>query len=105
MAGKRSSNGNTSTGSQSHLAHAEETGFARPCHAVTIYTGRQKTKAKAQPRILWTRRHLLVLWFLDMPIQMCWTFGDSPTACRDAMNVLRDEKIGFYGQLMCKQRS
>ena len=28
----------------------KETGFARPCHPITIYTGRQKTKAKAQPR-------------------------------------------------------
>ena len=30
-----------------------------------------KTKVKAQLRILWIRRHLLVLWFLDTQIQMC----------------------------------
>ena len=35
-AGKRCSDGNTSSRSQSHLAHAEEARFARPRHAVTV---------------------------------------------------------------------
>ena len=42
MAGKRSSNRNTSNGSQNDLAHAEKTGFAKPCHAVTVCAGTQK---------------------------------------------------------------
>ena len=36
-----------------------------------------KTKVKAQLRILWTRNPPLVSWFLKTQIQMCWTFGET----------------------------
>ena len=88
MARKRSSDGNTSTGSQSHLAHVEETSFARSRDAVTIRargqnegkstaanhsdtqaSARNAVPGNADPNVLDIRR-------------------DSPTACREAIIFL-----------------
>ena len=77
MARERSSDGNTSSGSQSHLVHLEETRSARLCPAVTVRARGQKTKGKALPRILLVRWRLLVLWFLDTLIEMCCTFAET----------------------------
>ena len=102
MAGKCSSDGNSSRWSQSHLAYAEETRFARPCHAVTVCALLTTTRARAQPRIQWTRKHPLALWFPDMPIQMCWTFAEThqPLVAMPSLSFwplvpARDEKSGF----------
>ena len=102
MAGECSSSGNTSSGSQSHLAHAEETRFARSRVAVTVCARKQKRKAKAQPIILQTRGHLLVLCSLDTLIQMCWTFAEThqPLVAKPVMSCwlsvpVRDEKMGI----------
>ena len=87
MEGKRSSDGNTSSGSESHLAHVEETRFARSRDAVTV-RARGETKAKAPPRIIQTRRHLPVMRFLEIDPNVLDIRKDKPTACLEAINVL-----------------
>ena len=66
VARERSSDGDPSSGSQSHLAHAEETGFARSRDAVAVCARRQNegkstaenplaTTASARIAVPWIR--------------------------------------------------
>ena len=107
MAGKRSSAGNTSGGSQSHLPNSEETRFAKSCDAVDKNEGKSTAEnpldTKASARIV-------VPGYADPGVLDIRR--DSPTACREAISVLlaisaskgREEWI-LLTQQACKQRS
>ena len=62
-----------------------------------------KIEGKAQPRILWTRSHLVVSWFLEMLIQVWWTVAETrqPLVAKPSMSCwlsvpTKDEKSWFY---------
>ena len=88
MAGKRSSDDNTSSRSQSHLANFEETGFAGPRHAVTVCAGGQNEGRSTAGNPVDTKEsaRIVVPGYADPDVLDIRT--DPPTACREAINVL-----------------
>ena len=78
------------------MALAEETRFARSRDAVRVCARRQN-KGKSTAENPLDTKASAVLWFLDMPIQMCWTFAKKPLAAKPLMSCwlsvpVRDEK-------------
>ena len=98
VAGKRSSNGNTSGGSQSHLANTEEKRFARSCDAVADCSRGQKNKGKStaeKPSDTKSSARIVVPGHAD-PAVLDFR-RDFPTTCREAIWLsvpARDEQSG-----------
>ena len=88
MAGERSRDGNTSSGSQSHLAYGEETRFARPCHAVTVCARGQNEGKSTAENPLNTKASARIAFPGYADPDVLDIRRDSPTACREAINVL-----------------
>ena len=88
MARKRSSDGNTSSLSLSHLAHAEETRFARPRRAVTVVlVDKSEGKSTAEnPSDTEASACIVVPGYADPDVLDIRR--DSPTACREAITLL-----------------
>ena len=88
MAGNRSSNGNTSGRSKSHLANTEQTRFARACDAVTVcFRGQNNGKRTAEnPLDTKASACIVVPGYADPDVLDIRR--DLPTACREAIRVL-----------------
>ena len=101
MAGKRSSVGNTSNGSQSHLAHAEETRFARSLDAVTFCARRQKHEGKSTAdNPLDTKASARIVVPGHAKQDVLDIRRDSPTACREAFNA--ENNTSFFYKFSAK---